>query len=171
MSKKNRRSLLRTARFESFEERLAFSAQAIAALALQDDATAHVDGEPAGEYAPIQHMNAPAIDPVRLEQLEAPTLEHLGDADFHLAATPITQVSELEASAALRSVHELTGVNVAHNLYGLSGAGQTVAIIDSGVDYLHSALGGGLGANHRVVGGYDFDIRKIGNFIIFTFEF
>ena len=40
--------------------------------------------------------------------------------------------------------------------YGFTGKGQTVAIIDSGIAYNHFALGGGFGANYRVVGGYDF---------------
>ncbi|MGK2859363.1 MAG: S8 family serine peptidase [Thermoanaerobaculia bacterium] len=31
-----------------------------------------------------------------------------------------------------------------------------VAVIDSGIDYTHPALGGGLGAGRRVLGGYDF---------------
>lgn len=39
---------------------------------------------------------------------------------------------------------------------GLSGAGQTVAIIDSGIAYDHPALGGRLGVGSRVVGGWDF---------------
>lgn len=38
----------------------------------------------------------------------------------------------------------------------LSGAGQTVAVIDTGIDYTHPLLGGGIGAGHKVVGGYDF---------------
>jgi hypothetical protein len=42
------------------------------------------------------------------------------------------------------------------NLYGFTGAGQTVAVIDSGIAYTHSALGGGYGPNYRVVGGWDF---------------
>ena len=40
--------------------------------------------------------------------------------------------------------------------HGLTGQGQTVVVIDSGIDYLHAALGGGLGAGCHVVGGYDF---------------
>lgn len=39
---------------------------------------------------------------------------------------------------------------------GLSGWGQTVAVIDSGIAYDHAALGGGLGRSFRVVGGWDF---------------
>ena len=46
-------------------------------------------------------------------------------------------------------------LSYAHDL-GLSGAGQTVAIIDSGIAYDHFALGGGLGTSYRVVGGWDF---------------
>ncbi|HEY0007494.1 MAG TPA: S8 family serine peptidase [Tepidisphaeraceae bacterium] len=38
----------------------------------------------------------------------------------------------------------------------LNGAGQTVAVIDSGIDYNHPALGGGFGSGFKVAGGYDF---------------
>ncbi|GIW76612.1 MAG: hypothetical protein KatS3mg104_1675 [Phycisphaerae bacterium] len=38
----------------------------------------------------------------------------------------------------------------------LNGAGQTIAVIDSGIDYTHPALGGGFGPSFKVVGGYDF---------------
>lgn len=36
------------------------------------------------------------------------------------------------------------------------GAGQTIAVIDTGIDYRHASLGGGFGEGHKVVGGYDF---------------
>jgi subtilisin family serine protease len=36
------------------------------------------------------------------------------------------------------------------------GRGVTVAVIDTGVDYTHPSLGGGLGAGRKVVGGHDF---------------
>jgi subtilisin family serine protease len=38
----------------------------------------------------------------------------------------------------------------------LTGAGQTVVIIDSGIAYDHVALGGGAGTDRRYVGGWDF---------------
>jgi hypothetical protein len=47
-------------------------------------------------------------------------------------------------------------IDIIHDKYGLGGLGQTVAIIDSGIAYDHYALGGGLGAGYRVVGGWDF---------------
>jgi len=38
----------------------------------------------------------------------------------------------------------------------LTGGGQTVAVIDTGIDYTHPLLGGGFGPGFKVVGGYDF---------------
>ncbi|HHK40943.1 MAG TPA: peptidase S8, partial [Planctomycetaceae bacterium] len=41
------------------------------------------------------------------------------------------------------------------SLYGLTGQGQTVAVIDTGIAYDQRALGGGFGPEARVVGGWD----------------
>jgi subtilisin family serine protease len=38
----------------------------------------------------------------------------------------------------------------------ITGKGVTVAVIDSGIDYTQSALGGAFGSGHKVIGGYDF---------------
>jgi hypothetical protein len=83
-----------------------------------------------------------------------------------LCALPVIDVAphgelaldvQLETVAPqLDTVHGSTGVSSAHNTYGLHGAGQTVAVIDSGIAYDHVNLGGGFGANYRVVGGWDF---------------
>ncbi len=43
-----------------------------------------------------------------------------------------------------------------HENRNLTGRGQTVAVIDSGIAYDHAALGGGLGEGFKVVGGWDF---------------
>ena len=54
---------------------------------------------------------------------------------------------------------DLTGLSQTQSNYGLTGEGQTVVVIDSGIAYRHTALGGGLGEGYRVVGGYDFAER------------
>src|SRR5436190_11266020 len=38
----------------------------------------------------------------------------------------------------------------------ITGAGTTVAVIDTGIDYSIAALGGGFGKGKKVIGGYDF---------------
>lgn len=49
-----------------------------------------------------------------------------------------------------------TGLDEVRAKYGLTGQGQTVAVIDTGIAYDHAALGGGYGPGSRVVGGFDF---------------
>jgi subtilisin family serine protease len=61
-----------------------------------------------------------------------------------------------DVEQTLASAHALTGVTQARNDYGFTGAGQTVAVIDSGIAWDHPNLGNGFGANARVVGGWDF---------------
>ncbi len=60
------------------------------------------------------------------------------------------------APQSLPSAHLQSGLQQARAAYGLTGRGQTVAVIDSGIAYQHAALGGGLGSSFRVVGGWDF---------------
>jgi len=44
----------------------------------------------------------------------------------------------------------------AKDFANVNGAGVTVAVIDTGVDYNHPSLGGGFGADKKVIGGFDF---------------
>ncbi|CAE6485798.1 unnamed protein product, partial [Rhizoctonia solani] len=53
------------------------------------------------------------------------------------------------------STHRMTGVDKLHN-EGYYGKGIKIGIIDSGVDYMHPALGGGFGPGKKVIGGHDF---------------
>ncbi|TLD33325.1 hypothetical protein PspLS_00130, partial [Pyricularia sp. CBS 133598] len=53
------------------------------------------------------------------------------------------------------STHRATGVQALHQ-QGILGQGAMIGIIDSGIDYTHDALGGGIGAGFKVAGGYDF---------------
>ncbi|HWE35735.1 MAG TPA: S8 family serine peptidase [Isosphaeraceae bacterium] len=50
----------------------------------------------------------------------------------------------------------IIGATAARAKYGVTGAGQAVAVIDTGVDYNNVDLGAGFGPGHKVVAGYDF---------------
>jgi hypothetical protein len=45
---------------------------------------------------------------------------------------------------------------LATNLPSMDGAGQTIAVIDTGIDYTQPGLGGGFGPGNKVIGGFDF---------------
>ncbi|MEU9464067.1 S8 family serine peptidase [Streptomyces sp. NPDC048312] len=87
---------------------------------------------------------------------------------------PASEVGRLSALPGVTAVHPdtrvLTKTDVSVPLIGapavwrredpgkgrVDGTGTTVAILDSGIDYTHPDLGGGLGKGHKVVGGHDF---------------
>src|SRR4051794_23414539 len=48
----------------------------------------------------------------------------------------------------------MSGVDKAHAA-GFTGAGVTIAILDTGIDYTHPSLGGGFGPGFKVVRGFD----------------
>ncbi|KAJ3112920.1 hypothetical protein HK100_002157 [Physocladia obscura] len=52
-------------------------------------------------------------------------------------------------------IHSITGVNEVREKYGAFGRGIQAAIVDTGIYYLHPALGGGFGPGFKVAGGYD----------------
>ncbi len=67
---------------------------------------------------------------------------------------PLSQASDV--AAVSKEYDPVADLNYAHDVLGLTGAGQTVVVIDSGIAYDHYALGGGFGSDYRVVGGWDF---------------
>jgi hypothetical protein len=90
----------------------------------------------------------------------------LGTPDFYLDPAYLQSLADIAISQQgtldnplyqnAATAHDLTGFTNALNNYGLTGSGQTVVVIDSGIAYDHLALGGGYGSNYRVVGGWDF---------------
>ncbi|KAI8832545.1 peptidase S8/S53 domain-containing protein [Chytridium lagenaria] len=64
--------------------------------------------------------------------------------------SPPTVSSEGIQEFAPEGIHSITGVNEARSKLGLTGKGIKVAIIDTGIDYNHLALGGGFGPGKRV---------------------
>ncbi|KAK7420633.1 hypothetical protein QQX98_002627 [Neonectria punicea] len=59
-----------------------------------------------------------------------------------------------DAAGINMSIHHMTGVDKLH-ADGVLGKGAVVAVVDTGVDYTHSALGGGIGEGFKIAGGYD----------------
>lgn len=90
-------------------------------------------------------------------QLSEPDFWYDTSAEYDLGA----QISDLEQTLA--AANQLTGLTRARNDYGLLGYGQTVAVIDSGIAWDHPNLGGGFGADYRVVGGWDFSEENDAN--------
>jgi subtilisin family serine protease len=132
------------ARMERLEDRRVMSAGPLVDAFGANSAA----GEAAGDQL-VQH-SSPVLD--------LPAYHQGAGADFWI--NPDDQAA---VDAAFNSVdqfltqaHNLTGWFNVQNNYGFTGRGQTVAVIDSGIAWDHFALGGGFGANYRVVGGWDF---------------
>lgn len=63
-------------------------------------------------------------------------------------------VAHITGDSDVNSALKMAGVDKVHKL-GFTGKGIKVAVIDSGIDYRHPALGGGFGPGFKVAGGYD----------------
>ncbi|KAJ0332437.1 hypothetical protein COL5a_002153 [Colletotrichum fioriniae] len=72
-----------------------------------------------------------------------------------LFSLPITTEAVVQTEFPTWNPHNDTNVALAH-ANGHFGEGVVVAIVDSGVDYNHPALGGGFGSGFKVESGYDF---------------
>jgi len=82
----------------------------------------------------------PAVDP----------MPDLGLQQYEGELTPQSTTGGVGVAA------EMSAAQYARQAFGFTGAGQTVAVIDSGVAWDHESLGAGFGAGYRVVGGWDF---------------
>ena len=59
-------------------------------------------------------------------------------------------------SVNMQECVKIIGADSVWAKYGNKGDSVVVGIIDTGIDYLHPALGGGIGKGFKVIGGYDF---------------
>ncbi|KAL7813601.1 subtilisin-like protein [Trichoderma aethiopicum] len=66
-----------------------------------------------------------------------------------------TKLPDYRGSADVNRPLDMGNVQKLHDK-GIKGKGVQVALIDSGIDYTHPALGGGFGRGHKVAVGYDF---------------
>jgi subtilisin family serine protease len=94
-------------------------------------------------------------------------LETLVHHDSVVAVYPVTYIARPQAVAnsfynqvdtevtKTIQAHNLTQIDRLHNELNLTGKGVKICIIDTGVDYMHPALGGGFGPNYTISFGAD----------------
>ncbi len=87
--------------------------------------------------------------PVITAKIDSATFEYLKNSDLVSCVEAVIEVQTQTAQGI-----PLIGGNTYRSIY--DGSGTAIAIIDSGVDYTHPALGGGGFPNAKVIGGYDF---------------
>jgi len=72
-------------------------------------------------------------------------------------SSPATPVPAQTASSSSGTPYDsITGASAARASYNVDGNGLAAAVIDTGVNYLHEALGGRFGPGAKVEAGYDF---------------
>ncbi len=144
------RRTLRTTTLETLEDRIVMSADPLAGAIAEAQTLSTADL--------AEHGGLTADVPALAYQLGP-------DADFWIDANADRDLDAMlgDVEQTLASAHGTTGLTQARNAYGFIGTGQTVAIIDSGIAWDHVALGGGLGPNYRVVGGWDFSEENDAN--------
>lgn len=86
-----------------------------------------------------------------IDNVSSSTLDDIKKLPYVKAVFPNQKVKgHLSESAGI------INVPTARLNHGVTGAGVKVGIVDSGIDYMHPALGGGFGTGFKVAGGYDF---------------
>ncbi len=84
-------------------------------------------------------------------EASADVVDDVRRLDYVVAIHP-----DVEVEALLDKSVPLIGAPKVWTDHGTRGAGVVVAVIDTGIDYRHPALGGGFGAGRKVIGGHDF---------------
>lgn len=83
----------------------------------------------------------------------APRVDDLESRQLLTTTPPAAFVTD---RSAFDLADKLIGASATRAKYQIDGAGMTAAVIDTGVDYNHPALGGSLGPGSKVKFGYDF---------------
>jgi subtilisin family serine protease len=85
-----------------------------------------------------------------------PTVTPRNPASALLDTRPLPAEASISGNDGAIASGDVIGAAAVRKAYGVSGKGMTVALIDTGINYNHEALGNGFGAGHKVVAGYDF---------------
>jgi len=123
---------------------------------LERVAAASATAAPAPAPPVVRHEYRVALVGAALE-LDPRAIERVRRLPGVRAVHPDREVRAAAAAPdapAPEAIDARPGVNAAG--LGTSGAGIVVAVIDTGVDYTHPALGGGFGPGFKVAGGWDF---------------
>ncbi|KAI1859774.1 hypothetical protein JX265_010223 [Neoarthrinium moseri] len=114
--------------------------------------------EPAFSYtstlfhgASFDFHNATQADIANIQSL--PEVEKVWPASY--ITLDVEAEGIIDSAPDVWSPHKETNVSVVQDL-GHNGAGVIVAIVDSGIDYTHPALGGGYGPGFKVESGWNF---------------
>jgi type VI secretion system secreted protein VgrG len=117
-----------------------------------------------GAGTALMHRHAHAVRAAaHRPQVRTPAAEHLLSGQIARAGQPApAPASSLErpagstTAATPNSFDSIIGAAQARASYGVTGQGMTVAVIDTGVDYLNPVLGGSFGPGSKVVAGFNF---------------
>ena len=108
--------------------------------------------------ATLRHRR-PDLETLEPRRLLTVSHSHFGTRHGHAAISPLTSHpsptgSSLDSDPSTSG--DIIGAAQTRSTYGVNGTGSTVAVIDTGVNYDNSSLGGGEGPGFKVVAGYDF---------------
>ena len=98
---------------------------------------------------PIQKFSVPRVFPVRSNDTHGASTVNTKRNDIHTVPNYRNSTADVHTWLEMSSVLEL-------HSRGIKGKGIQVALLDTGVDYRHPALGGGFGPGFKISKGYDF---------------
>ena len=103
----------------------------------------------------IRHTYRHVLSGVAVDLADEAALDAVRQLPYVLAVHP-NRIVKMYASPSATAAAIDAAARVNATSLGTRGEGMRIGIIDSGVDYMHPALGGGFGAGYKVAGGWDF---------------
>ncbi|HBE72186.1 MAG TPA: hypothetical protein DDW52_28970, partial [Planctomycetaceae bacterium] len=135
---------------EVCERRLVLSAQLLMEVAADQAIQMH------GQLGDWDDSLAQSCVPVTQATDQDASVELDTFAELHRPSSRLPSTLGMAINPQMAEAHQATGWQTAQDEFGLTGRGQTVAVIDTGIAWDHQALGEGFGPGYRVVGGWDF---------------